>query len=107
MTRRKLFWSLAAALPLLAVAAWCAPQLLAEAATAGDPELSQPAKAPAETAAKTFNCCDDPTCPPGCCPECPPDCCPGCQAAPSTKADKTARTRAKANAICPPCPFCP
>jgi hypothetical protein len=32
-----------------------------------------------------FNCCNDPSCPPGCSAECPPDCCPDC----------------------PPCPFCP
>jgi hypothetical protein len=25
--------------------------------------------------AADFNCCDDPSCFPGCCPECPPDCC--------------------------------
>jgi hypothetical protein len=30
--------------------------------------------APTKSAAE-LNCCDDPTCFPGCCPECPPDCC--------------------------------
>src|SRR5260370_28908717 len=32
-------------------------------------------------AAARFNCCNDPTCFPGCCPECPPDCCPDGQQA--------------------------
>jgi hypothetical protein len=36
------------------------------------------------SATATFNCCDDPSCPPGCNPDCPPDCCP----------------------TCPPCPIC-
>ncbi len=30
-------------------------------------------------AAPELNCCDDPTCPPGCCSECPLDCCPSAQ----------------------------
>jgi hypothetical protein len=30
---------------------------------------------------KIVNCCDDPTCYPGCCPECPQDCIPASQQA--------------------------
>jgi hypothetical protein len=54
------------------------------------------AKAPAK--AKTTDCCDDPTCPPGCSPACPPDC---------LGLTAKVKTTAKARDCCPPGEVCP
>lgn len=133
MARRKLFWSLAGALPLLAVAAWGAPQLIAEATTAGDPQKSQPVKAAPYVCPLTGEELPCPKCCPlnqqgaqasakasakttgkkfNCCahPTCPPGCCPECppNCCPSGKAKPAAKAaKAKGNPDCPPCEFCP
>lgn len=64
MSKRKLLWSLVAALPLILGGSWVGWQAMANAAPA------------------TVDCCYDPFCPPGCSDECPPDCCPPCSFCP-------------------------
>ena len=75
--KRKMLWSTVAVLPLLAVAVVFAVYHQANAAT---PVVQ------AKTV-KAVDCCEDPTCPPGCTPECAancldccldPTCLPGC-----------------------------
>jgi hypothetical protein len=70
--KKRLFWSLAAVIPLLGVGVWAGVNVNAKAETGAQ-------------ATSVVNCCDDPSCPPGCSPECPTNC----------KSD------------CPPCPLCP
>jgi len=60
MTGRKFILGLVAALPLAVFGGSAGWQAVASADT------------DASTAA--FDCCDDPTCPPGCDIDCPPDC---------------------------------
>jgi hypothetical protein len=45
-------------------------------------------------AARSADCCQHPTCPPGCSEECRADC-------------LTVKATGKAEKACPPCPFCP
>jgi hypothetical protein len=75
--------------------------------------------APATVAAKPADCCDDPTCPPGCDESCPPNCasvktakqsccpdgpcCDGSDCCENVKAPAPAARKF----TCPPCPFCP
>jgi hypothetical protein len=60
MSRQKLIWSLVAALPLAVFGGWTGLQTVANAGTG--------------TATTSFDCCEDPTCPPGCDVDCPPNC---------------------------------
>jgi len=60
MTGRKLIWGLVAALPLAVFGGWAGWEAVASADTG--------------TATASFDCCEDPTCPPGCDVDCPPNC---------------------------------
>ena len=82
-----------------------------------------PAEAPPQPTAAdccvTVNCCDDPTCPPGCCDDCPPDCkpstakascCPAEDCCPDGDCCEPAKPATKPTAkqfTGPPCPLCP
>jgi hypothetical protein len=123
MTRRRMLVVLVAALSLTIYG-------LSTAATPDKPD-----KAAAKAKATRHDCgccCEDPSCPPGCCKECPPDCITACRgkSAKSTvslvalmKAG-TAKTKPVATVkkcgklcgtfaclgpvsfVCPPCDFC-
>jgi hypothetical protein len=74
----KLLWSLAL-VALMGLGVWTGLK-----AGTGSRESLQINGGDTPMESPAINCCDDPTCPPGCSPECPPDCCPDC----------------------PPCPLC-
>jgi hypothetical protein len=71
--------------------------------------------------ARVVDCCDDPTCQPGCCPECPLDCVPASQHVktanftcpltgeelPCPNCCPLNQPTTKATKDCPPCPLCP
>lgn len=105
----KALWSLTAVLLLLGAGAW---------------QVAPPA-ANATPAGQRFDCCLDPSCPPGCCPECPPDCLDSKATAKIKKGEQTecgplgascsdpacragaSKTLVKKPYICPSCPLCP
>lgn len=115
MNRRQWVWCVAGLLPLLVAGVWLNSYLTAASATTSVVPAAQDCCAPGEVcpdclpvakaeqgekSAADFDCCLDPTCPPGCSPSCPPDC---------LDLTATAKTSDKASGktVCPPCPFCP
>lgn len=132
MLRSKWLFSLLAIVPLLATGAWAGSQAFGNTREVTTVVRGNPCgdstcplcETGGKNAAKT-DCCDDPTCPPGCSADCTPDCLDLKVSAKTTKTAKTeccpqgeccpagaccpatAKTAVKKEFTCPPCPFCP